>query len=114
MDEQILVGRHQLYDITNTRPPIPEPPVVENVEKVEGETDDKAPEAIQNVEEESLESVDTYKYKEGAVVDKKPNLIVELQVMYRHMKRYFHSIKYLIICHNFMNSVMQPLPYKDF
>ena len=70
VDEKIIVGKHQLYEVTNTRPPIPNDSPPANEEKVEGDGGDDL----------SLASVDSYQYKPSSTEEKKPQLILELQV----------------------------------
>jgi len=73
LEEKIIVGKHQLYEVTNTRPPIPKetPPNPEEKTENGGE--------VVGGEEQSLESMDSYQYKPTSTEDKRPQLIVELQ-----------------------------------
>lgn len=73
LEEKIIVGRHQIYEVTNTRPPIPKETPPNPEEKTEGGGE------VGGGEDQSLLSVDSYQYKPTSTEDKRPQLILELQ-----------------------------------
>lgn len=83
VEEKIIVGRHQLYEVTNTRPPIPAETPPNPEEKVES-----GGEVVEG-EEQSLQSLDSYQYKPTSTEDKRPQLILELQVREEWLYSFF-------------------------
>lgn len=71
-EEKLLVSKHQLYETTNTKPPKPNVPLPKV--QVEGAG------GAGGGDDLSLASMDSYQFKETSTEERKPQLIVELQV----------------------------------
>ena len=74
-EEKLLVGKHQLYELTNTKPPKPVVPAPDGQLQEGGGGG-----AGGGADEMSLQSLDSYQFKESSTEEMKPQLIVELQV----------------------------------